>query len=84
MLETLLTRKQAAAKSREYGEVYAVAETTLAKLACIGGGPPFIKFGHRVGYRESELIEWLRSRTRVVEHTSSQGKPLAALDDKKC
>ena len=33
MLEKLLTRREAAAKSREFGDIYAVAETTLAKLA---------------------------------------------------
>lgn len=65
MLEKLLTRREASAKSREYGDIYAVAETTLAKLAHTGGGPPFVKCGHRVGYRENEFVEWLRARVDV-------------------
>jgi uncharacterized protein YceH (UPF0502 family) len=62
VLEKLLTRREAAAKSREYGDIYAVAETTLAKLAGTGGGPPFVKCGRRVGYRENEFVVWLQSR----------------------
>jgi hypothetical protein len=35
---------------------------TLAKMRCMGGGPPFVKAGRRVLYRRSDLIEWLNAR----------------------
>lgn len=61
--ESFLSRREAAAYLREkFGTPGSVTSSTLAKLAVIGGGPIFHHFGHRVGYKTSNLDEWGRSR----------------------
>ena len=42
---------------------YRIAPSTLAKLAVIGGGPAFRKFGSRPIYDPAESLAWARSRT---------------------
>jgi Helix-turn-helix domain len=44
-----------------------VSTATLEKWRCTGEGPPFIKVGRAVLYRESDLEQWLQDRT--VTHT---------------
>ena len=36
----------------------------LAKARMRGDGPPYVKLGRSVRYRESDLIQWLKSRAR--------------------
>jgi hypothetical protein len=44
---------------------------TLAKLACVGGGPPFRKFGRIPVYDPSDLDDWIASRlSKLVRSTS--------------
>ena len=38
--------------------------STLNKLRCFGGGPPFYKLGAAVFYREEDLDVWLAERRR--------------------
>jgi hypothetical protein len=38
------------------------SERTLAKLACLGGGPPFHKAGSIVLYEPEKLDEWARAQ----------------------
>jgi hypothetical protein len=59
--EQRLDRRQAAAFLTERG--YRTAPATLAKLACIGGGPIFESFGRRPLYREADLLAWAQART---------------------
>lgn len=75
MTPRFLTRHEAA----QYltGEGFPCASKTLAKLACQGGGPPFIKFGLRVLYRPDDLISWAVSRCCWRSSTSDPGGPLA-------
>lgn len=40
-----------------------LAASTLEKWACIGGGPPFCRFGRSVRYRRSDLEAWAGART---------------------
>jgi predicted DNA-binding transcriptional regulator AlpA len=42
-----------------------------------GSGPPFIKVGRRVLYREADLVEWINSRVRgsTSEYERYSGKP---------
>lgn len=54
MSRELLTPTQAAARTR-------LAPSTLAKLRCRGGGPPFVKLGARVFYVVADLEAWLNS-----------------------
>jgi hypothetical protein len=42
-----------------------LSESTLEKLRCTGGGPPFLKLGRVVVYDEVDLVQWLGSRRRV-------------------
>jgi hypothetical protein len=39
-----------------------LSAATLAKMRCMGGGPPFLKLGRRVLYRRGDLIIWLNAR----------------------
>jgi hypothetical protein len=49
--DRLLGRKDAAQYLTERG--YKTATATLAKLACLGGGPTFHSFGRKPLYREA-------------------------------
>jgi hypothetical protein len=64
-----LDRKQAATFLTERG--YRTAPATLAKLACIGGGPTFLSFGRRPLYREADLLVWAQSRTTGPRRSTS-------------
>ncbi len=59
-LEPGLDRKAAAAFLKNQG--YPVEPTTLAKLASVGGGPVFEKFGRKPLYTKPNLIAWVRSK----------------------
>lgn len=39
-----------------------LAQTTLAKLRCVGGSPAFMKLGRRVLYDRADLDTWLAAR----------------------
>jgi predicted DNA-binding transcriptional regulator AlpA len=39
-----------------------IALSTLAKLRCWGGGPPYLKLGRKIGYQRTDVDEWLASR----------------------
>jgi predicted DNA-binding transcriptional regulator AlpA len=56
--DRLLTPKEAAAFLR-------LSVSFLAKARMRGDGPPYFKPGRAVRYRESRLIEWLKSRSRL-------------------
>jgi len=60
--ECRLDRRQAAAFLTARG--YRTAPATLAKLACIGGGPTFESFGRKPLYREADLLAWARQKLR--------------------
>lgn len=68
-----LSRKEAARYLRDtYGDAAAIAPSTLAKLASIGGGPEFHRFGRRVGYTRPSLDAFVQSRTSgPLKHTST-------------
>lgn len=71
--KTYLRRDKAAAYLQErYG---AYTTDTLAKLACVGGGPRFQKLGPFPVYVPEDLDAWAMSRmTRAVSSTSELGK----------
>lgn len=48
------------------------APATLAKLAVVGGGPPFRKAGRIPLYEEDGLDEWARSRIGALIHSTSE------------
>jgi hypothetical protein len=72
-----LRRAEAARYLQErYG---AYTAETLAKLACIGGGPRFQKVGPYPLYRPEDLDAWIASRmTGPVAHNSELASPKGA------
>jgi len=67
--ERKLGRKEAAQFLTDCG--YRTAPATLAKLACIGGGPTFESFGRRPLYREPDLLAWAQARTTGPRRSTS-------------
>jgi len=67
--ERRLGRKEAAQFLTDQG--YKTAPATLAKLACIGGGPPFASFGRRPLYLEADLLVWAQGRTTGPRRSTS-------------
>jgi hypothetical protein len=55
-------------------QVHGVSRTpqTLAKLACIGGGPQFVKFGHTPLYAPADLDSWVQTRLSRPIHSTSE------------
>ena len=68
-IQRRLDRKEAAQFLTAHG--YRTAPATLAKLACIGGGPGFQSFGRRPLYREADLLAWAQGRTTGVRRSTS-------------
>jgi hypothetical protein len=70
----LLTRAEVPAYLREkFGAAGALTAPYLAKLAWNGNGPPMVKIGgKRVAYRECDLVDWVNSRSRLVNSTSDE------------
>ena len=72
-----LTRGQAAEYCIKQG--LPVSPKTLAKYACIGGGPKFRKFGTmRVIYKIEDLDKWIERR--LSKTFSSTGIPCGGDD----
>jgi hypothetical protein len=67
--ERLLGRKDAAQYLTERG--FKTAPATLAKLACLGGGPSFRSFGRKPLYREADLLAWVEGRMTGVRRSTS-------------
>jgi hypothetical protein len=65
-----LDRKQAAQLLTDHG--YRTAPATLAKLACIGGGPVFRSWGRKPLYLATDLIAWAEARTSGPRRSTSE------------
>jgi hypothetical protein len=68
-IQRRLDRKEAAQFLTAHG--YRTAPATLAKLACIGGGPAFESFGRRPLYREADLLAWAQARSTGLRRSTS-------------
>lgn len=56
--------------------------TTLAKLACLGGGPRFEHAGRFPLYREAELDDWAKNKLSPLKaSTSDIGQPFEVTSD---
>lgn len=76
-MSNLLNRRDSARFLTERG--YKTAEATLAKLACVGGGPVFRSFGRKPLYHPDDLLGWAQGRcTGTRASTSDQGTTRAA------
>ena len=49
------------------------AKNTLAKLACLGGGPEYQSFGRRVVYEVDALDAWIKSRLSGPKKSTTVG-----------
>lgn len=49
-----------------------VAQKTLEKLASVGGGPEFVKFGNRVLYPRDALDAWAAHKTSKLLKSTSE------------
>jgi hypothetical protein len=74
--EVRLSRQEAAAVLTEAG--LGTAPATLAKLACIGGGPPFESWGRYPRYPAGPLRDW--ALRRLSRPRSSTSEPKEAND----
>jgi predicted DNA-binding transcriptional regulator AlpA len=57
-VERLITAKDAANLLR-------LSASWLAKARMRGDGPAYVKLGRAIRYRESVLLDWVKSRSRV-------------------
>jgi hypothetical protein len=53
------------------------AEKTLAKLAVIGGGPPFRRYGRAPLYEPDQLDSWVRSKLSPPITSTSESRNTA-------
>jgi DNA-binding transcriptional MerR regulator len=49
----------------QVAERYQLSERTLANWRSLGLGPPYIKAGRSVLYRETELARWEQTRSQA-------------------
>lgn len=70
-----LNRGEAADYLADHG--FPCSPKTLAKHACQGGGPRFIKYGLRVLYRREDLLQWASAQCSEKSSTSDPGSPLS-------
>ena len=57
-------------RTGEAAELIGVSHRTMEKYRCIGGGPPFLKIGHRVLYVRQDVEAWLEKHR--CRHTSDE------------
>jgi hypothetical protein len=65
-----MRREQAADYLQEHYGAYTT--DTLAKLACVGGGPKFRKFGRFPVYTIEDLETWVQSRMSASVSSTSE------------
>jgi hypothetical protein len=70
-----LSRKEAAQYLKSKHGIRA-STATLAKLACIGGGPAFRREGRFPVYEAVDLDEWAEKRLSKKVHSTSELPPL--------
>jgi hypothetical protein len=67
--ELQLDRKQAAEFLTSRG--FKTAPATLAKLACLGGGPVFRSYGRKPLYLPRDLLAWAQARCTGPRRSTS-------------
>jgi hypothetical protein len=75
-LDRSLDRREAAQFLTSRG--YRTAPATLAKLACLGGGPVFRSFGRKPLYLAADLLRWAEARTTPPRNSTSEVPCLAS------
>ena len=49
-----------------------VSRNTLQKMATVGGGPPYRRFGARVIYDPADLDAWASAKLTPLRHSTSE------------
>ncbi len=68
-VDQYLSRPEAAEYVRAKG--LPCTKATLQKLATVGGGPAYKRFGHRAVYRAADLDTWIESKLTAPLAASS-------------
>jgi len=68
--ETLLTRARAAEELARAG--YPTSKSSLATLACRGGGPLYRMYSRTALYRWGDLLAWAEARCTPPRHSTSE------------
>ena len=69
-MKRFLTRKQSAEFLTEQG--LPVTNTTLQKLASVGGGPEYCIFGNRAVYAPENLLAWAEAKLSSSRKSTSE------------
>jgi len=61
--------------TKRAAEVLGLQKNTLEAWRSRGGGPPFVKLGRAVRYRQSDLETWIQTRIRsnTIEKEAEKG-----------
>jgi hypothetical protein len=79
-----MLRRVEAAHYVEENWGYPLSPRTLAKLACIGGGPTFRRASRFPLYEVKDLDQWVRTKlTRPVRSTSEYPEDYTARGDER-
>ncbi len=78
MTRKYLTRAEAADYLSNLG--IPCKRATLAKYACQGGGPRYVKFGFRTLYRPADLDAWIEQSCVSRLNTSDPGTSVALFE----
>jgi hypothetical protein len=71
----LLTTRQVSQELERRGIPRSVS--TLERLRCYGGGPPFRRFGRVVRYRYDELESWIEAMLSAPMRSTTSPLPAA-------
>ena len=64
----------------EAAQYLGLAVSTLAKMRCWGGTPPFLRLGRKIGYLREDLDVWLKAKRAI--NTSDAARLPARLTEK--
>ena len=65
-----LTRPEAAQHLTERG--LPITKNTLQKMATVGGGPPYQRFGNRAVYTPDNLDSWVEQKLSAPRRSTSE------------
>jgi hypothetical protein len=70
MSSEYLTRPEAAEHLTERG--LRITKNTLQKMATVGGGPAYRRFGNRTVYTPGDLDAWAEAKLRAPRRSTSE------------
>jgi excisionase family DNA binding protein len=59
-------------RTEQAAKILDVTKSTLEAWRCRGGGPPFVRYGRAVRYREEDIERFIESKVRL--NTSDPGQ----------